>query len=817
VKAPPLSSKSASKLLLATLFVGLGQAPRASAQTTAPTPPAPPTTSPAAPTTAPARNFALAPELAGRRVEGIRIVGNHEVSSNVIMNVVRTREGEPFDPATVEEDYQRIFDLKRFANVEAKVEPTRTGVIVVFIVNEQKQVASIAFRGNNNVSTRDLQESAGISTGQSLDRFRLALARQSIQNLYRDKGYPYAHVEIPEEPLNTRGELIFNITEGPHVRVRKLDFIGRNSFTEDRLRDVVKTRYWIWIFRPGTFDPEMIEDDVAALRRFYTDHGFFDVKVGRKIIVSPDQTEVQVNFLIDEGPRYTVRNVLFQGNTTVGEAQLRKDLRMTTGQPWSEEFRDRDVREIVRAYSPYGFVYQEGTDSPDPDYLRITPRRVFTSEPTKFDLVYDIHEGKPFRLGRVIVKGNDKTQDKVVLREMRVSSGQLYNSAALTEAQDRIKSIPAFSSVKMTPIGDDPQSRDVLVEVTEARTAQFLIGAGVSSNGGIAGNLTYEQRNFDIGNWPDSWRDVFNERSFTGAGQNFRATFEPGTEFTNASVRFSDPYLFDQPYSFFNELYIRDRIREDYHEVRIGDRLGFGKRFDYVNSVLLTLRGEDVNVREIENPRDRAPQILQYAGHTTITSASIQYRRNTTKGGYLPYEGTDFQVGLEQYGALGGEAYFQKYTSSFNLYQNLYTDLLDRRTILNYHVETGFIPTNDAPFFEKFYGGGIGSIRGFEYRGISPRAGRFDDRIGGNFELAGGLELSFPIAGDIFRGVVFTDVGTVEPTVEIRNVRSSVGAGIRLILPFFGQAPLALDFAVPITQSKRDDTQIISFSFGVVP
>lgn len=759
----------------------------------------------------------VAPELKGRRVEAIRIVGNRAVSDNVIMNVVRTREGQPFDPATVEEDYQRIFDLKRFSNVEAKVEPTTTGgVIVVFIVTEERLIKSVVIRGNVAIDTKTISDTIDMHVGEAIDQFRIALAKQSVVNLYKDKNYPYAHVDIEEEPLRLHGDLIVNIIEGPKVRVRKVEFVGVHSFTQDRLRGVVKTRYWIWILRPGTLDPEQLEDDIGALRKFYTDHGFFDVRVGRKVIVSPDQTEVQVDFIIDEGRRYTVRNVLFQGNYSVPASKLRPELKVTDGRPWDSDTIERDVRSIVRAYSPFGFVYQPDLEVPNPDYLSVTPRRLFIKEPGKFDLIYDIHEGKPFHMGRVIVKGNDKTQQKVVLREMRVTPGQLYNSAALNEAQDRLKALPYFSSVSVTPIGDDPKVRDVLVDVKESKTAIFTVGAGINSNGGIVGDITYEQRNFDIANPPDALKDIFTDQAFSGAGQNLRINLEPGTIQSNASIRISDPYLFDQPYSGFDEAYLHDWLREQYDERHTGDAVGIGKRFDYIHSLLLTLRGEDVDIRSIQYEQDRPPQITDYAGHTTVTSAALQFRRNTTQGGALPYTGSDFTAGFEQFGALGGEAYFEKWTSGYNYYQTVYTDLLDRKTILDYHAQTGFI-TGDAPFFEKFFDGGIGTIRGFEYRGVSPRAGRFNDRVGGDFTLTGGLELSFPIAGEIFRGVVFTDLGTDDTNIQFGVIRSSVGAGIRLSLPFFGQAPLAVDFAVPITKDKYDNTQLISFSFGLIP
>ena len=741
-------------------------------------------------------------------------MGNTQVSTAIILNVVRTKPGDKFDPGTVQDDYQRIYSLKKFANVEAKAEPTKTGVIVTFIVSEQKQIREIRFQGNRRIDTPTLQQAVDIREGEAIDNFRINLARQAIEALYRDKNFPYAHVEVDRDRLTQTGVLVFKVVEGPNVRVRKVDFKGNNSFSSDRLRDAVQTKYWVWIFRPGTFDPASVDDDIAALRRFYDGKGFFDVRVGRRITESPDQSEIKVSFLIEEGLRYTIEKVSFRGNTSLTEEQLRQGLKMTEGKPYDEEYVQRDVRQLVRAYSPFGFIFQPASNSPD--YLRINPRKVFRREAGKVELVYDISEGKPFKLGRIIVKGNSRTQEKVVLREMRVASGQKYNSAEINDAAERLRATPYFDNALMTPIGEDPEVRDLLVDVVEEHTARFGVGAGINSNGGLGGLLSYEQRNFDIGNLPDSWTDAFSDRAFIGAGQNFRVTLEPGTRATNASVRFSEPWLFDQPYSFTGEVYYRDRLREHWRETRGGGRVSFGKRFNYVDSALLTLRAEDVNVYDIEDDAIRAPEILDLEGHSMLTSIGLQFRHDTTNRGMVPYRGTNTVVGWESYGALGGEFTFQKFTAGWNGYQTLYEDLLDRRTVLALRADAGWI-WGTAPFFERFYAGGIGTIRGFRFRGVSPRSGLDDDPVGGDFSITGSAEMSFPIYGETLRGVVFTDVGTVESEVEIGTIRSSVGAGIRLVLPIFGQAPVALDFALPMSKNSDDDTEWISFSFGIQP
>lgn len=751
-------------------------------------------------------------DLRGKPVEDVRVVGNMQVSTAVIRNLIRTREGTPYDPATVEEDYQRVFNMKRFANVVAHVEPTETGVVVVFIVSEQKQIKHISVRGNKDLGTLDIEAAIDLKPGEIVDRFRIAVAKQSIVNLYRGKNYPFTHVEILQEKLDRDGELVFNITEGPKVTVRMVNFIGNNSFTTDKLKDQIKTKHAIWIFRSGTLDMDTVDEDIAALRKFYEDHGFFDVRVGRKLTFSPDEHDVKVTFVIEEGKRYIVDRVEFKGNTSLTEVDLRGRMKLVEGMEFDNELLQRDIRELVKAYSPFGFIYMP--QSQNPDYLRIESKPVFFKEAGKVTIVFDIAEGKPFKMGRILIKGNAKTQDKIVLREMRVEPGAKYNSGEIADAQDRLRGTPFFTNVSMTPIGDDPEYRDLLVEVTEGRTASINVGAGVNSNGGIGANLTYEQKNFDITNWPSTWHDVISDRSFTGAGQTFRASLEPGTINTNASILFSEPYLFDQPYSFTAEAYLHNRNRDVYVETHTGGRVTFGKRFDYIWSTALTLRAEDVYIHDIDDPPIRAPEIVEADGHHTLTTAALTLRRNTTNRGFQLNRGTNTSLTYEYAGAMGGEYFYNKITAGWDGYVTLHEDMLDRRTILELHANAGWT-TNGIPFFERFYGGGIGSIRGFAFRGVSPRAGIAEDAIGGNFMVTGTAQISFPIVGDTFRGVVFTDVGTVESDIEIGTIRSSVGAGIRITLPMFGQAPIAFDVAYPITKEDQDETQWISFSLGM--
>lgn len=795
---------------------------------------------------------AVPKQLIGRPVVKVSVVGNAQVPTQVILNQVRTHVGSRFDPATVQADYQRIYGLNRFSDVQASVEPLGTGVNVIFKVTEQKLVHEVRFVGNFHISTDDLLKAINLKPGESLEPFRISLAKRNLLALYRERNFPFTHIDVSANVMSRTGNVVFHIVEGPYVRIRKIRFIGNHSFTYSKLNGQIQTTRWYWIFNAGTYDPSEVDDDVATLQRFYESHGFFDARVSRKLVFSPDESNLEIDFLIHEGVRYRVDKVSFVGNEKLSDANLRAGLKMILGRYFDADLVQRDLHTIVKDYSPYGYIYDP--QSNDPNYLQIgkpnypfVARVVYHPKPGTVELVWEINEGKPFRLGRIIVKGNSRTQEKVVLRYLHMAPGQLYNSGEIASALDRLRGTPYFDNITITPIGNAPNTRDLLVDVHEARTANFSVGAGVNSNGGVGGNISFVQKNFDIGNVPTSFRDILSDRAFIGAGQLFKVTFAPGTQVNDASILFSEPFLFDQPYSMTDQAYYQDWIREHWDERRAGGRITFGKQFNYVWSGSVTLRAEDVDINHIDdyepltnrkvvvdhgtnlprvNPHTgavvteyttrRAPEIIAAQGHHTLTTVGFGLRRDTTNHGPLAYKGTNASINYEYYGGMGGAYNFNKITAGFEAYQTVTNDLLDRRTVLGFHLNAGYIPEGayETPFFERFYGGGIGSLRGFEYRGVSPRAGRDLDPVGGNFFTTGTLELNYPIYGEGLRGVVFSDFGTVEPDIRIHTIRASVGAGIRLVLPFLGNAPLALDLAVPVSKSNEDQTQFFSFSFG---
>ncbi len=775
-----------------------------------------------------------AADAAGLPIVDISIVGNRRTSDAAVLNAIRSEVGQPLDLATVSDDYQRVYALRRFRRVDARYEAVplgnnRRGVRLVFEVEETLPVRAIRFRGNRAINDADLREiveqQAGFVAGESGDPLLLSFAVSAMERAYKQRNH--ALVRINAQRDEETGAVVFDIVEGPVVRVRNIDFLGADSFSERQLKGQIGTRVW-WPLNffgyNGRFDEAQLEQDVASVRRFYQqEQGYFDARVGRRVVWSADLSEVQIEFLIDEGPRYEIGTLAIEGNEKLSEAEIRRILReakVAPGQPYDRERLQAANRELVKAYSPFGLIYPENTPpgvQPDPDYLTIDVQPGFRLEPGVVDLTLVVDEGRAFTVGNIEVRGNDKTQDKVILRQFDLAPGQPYDSDAVSRATRRLQSSGYFNSVRVTPVRtdlNDDDERNLLIEVDERSTAILTFGGSVSSNGGVFGQIKYEQTNFDAFDFPGEFDDLFGE-AFTGGGQTLRISLEPGTTRTNASVSFFEPYFFDQPLGFGADAYYRTFRREQYRDTRGGGGVRFVPKFGRNLSIGIGLNGEDVRIYDLDEPdTDRAPEILAGRGHTTLTSVSANVGYTRVDSFINTSSGFKVDAAWETFGVLGGPS-FQKITAGANAFVPLYRDMRDRPTVFELRADAGAI-YNNAPFFERFYGGGFGSVRGFRFRGISPRSGPDDDAIGGDFSLTGSAAIGFPLYDETLRGVIFSDFGSVDDDPKLTTMRVSAGFGFRLTFQALGPVPIAFDFAWPLNSRDEDDEQVFSFSLGIL-
>jgi outer membrane protein insertion porin family len=359
------------------------------------------------------------------------------------------------------------------------------------------------------------------------------------------------------------------------------------------------------------------------------------------------------------------------------------------------------------------------------------------------------------------------------------------------------------------PFQQPPGFIDVDIAVTEARTGRLMFGVGVNSDAGVVGSIILEENNFDILRPPRSLADITSGLAWRGGGQSFRIEAVPGNEVSRYLVSWQDPFFLNTDFSFGTSGFYYTRFFQNWTEERLGGRLTLGRLLGNFWSLSGSMRLENVKMRDLDTPTP--PSLEAVRGDNFLSTARVALAHDTRDSSFLPTIGHLLEVSYEQ-----GIADFV-YPRAEVVASQFFTvrERPDGRGkhILQLRGQAGWTG-NDTPIFENFFAGGFQSFRGFEFRGVTPRSNAGVE-LGGEFLLLGTAEYMFPFtADDNIRGVVFTDVGTVEDEISIDNFRASVGAGLRLVIPAMGQAPIALDFAYPILKEDFDEKQIFSFYVG---
>jgi len=753
-------------------------------------------------------------EPAAPKVVAVQVEGNKEVSREAVLAHVKTRVGQPYSQQIVQADCSRLLKTGRFSGVEATRTPAEGGVIVTFLVAERPLVREVIFQGNKAFGAEELAKELTFAALDPLSDYAVQKGRRDLLRKYRGEGYYFVEVTVPAGPLQQR-RVVYSIAEGPKVHIRKLSFEGNEAFSHFRLRRQVSVSARVWPFVAGTLDMEELGASVNALRALYVREGYLDAEVGRRLSFSEDKRTVAVTFEIREGPRYRVHEVRFEGNRVFTDEELRGRIELEAGEALTALKLRRDTERVQDTYGEVGYIEARvGADKrfASPEAPLPAWAQEMDEPPALVNLVFTIEEGGQFRVGRVDVRGNTLTQDRVIRRQLRFYPGQLFNAVAVENSRRRLLESRLFEEVDILRVGEAPDVRDVVVRVTEGRTAEFVVGAGVSSSSGLLGNISFRQRNFDLFGWPDSAKEFWSGQAFKGAGQTLEVVAEPGTELMRFHASWFEPALFDQPYALGTKAFLFTRGRETYDEQRYGGVVSLGHPFRNRWYGELSGRLEGVEIDDLDF--DAPPEVVEVDGTHALVGLEGSLTRDRTDSRWLPSTGDRFRLSYEQ---VVGDFEFGRAVGEYRIYRTVYLDATDRKHIVAGRLKAGHL-FGDAPVFERFYGGGLGSVRGFEYRGISPRSAGTDEPIGGDTMFFAGAEYTFPIVGTMregaLRGVVFLDSGTVEEAFEITTYRAAAGFGLRWTVPALGPVPIQLDFAWPLRKDDEDDTQIFSFSLG---
>jgi len=677
-------------------------------------------------------------------------------------------------------------------------------------------IKSIEFEGNRKFKAHVLRERLGFELGERLDPFLAEGGRQTIAEVYRKIGYPSVEVSLDRERL-TAGHLLYRIDEGPRVQIAALDFVGNDAFRSRTLKEVVKTKEKKWLFWPSYYTEEAVAEDVERLREFYYGRGYLDYKITAQTEFTADGEKIDVVFTIAEGSVYRVTDIILSGNTRFGKEQLREKVELQAGDVYLKAEADRGARAMTQLYREQGYVDAGIRQSP-----KFTPKQ----DDHLVAVEYQITEGRQFRIGRIDVTGNEQTKDKVVRRvldEYGFTPGELYNAKIAPKEgggllEKYVQRAATAQSAVIRPVNppeEDPNRKDVRVDIEEGMTGMVRPGVGFSSDHGVIGQLIYQQRNFDISDWPGSLDEWFRPwRAFRGAGQILNISLEPGTRYSQYYVNFVDPYWRDMPVSFDVSGRLWERFRESYDEKRLKGAFGFEQRLESNWRRSIGFRAENVGVEDLDF--DAPQEIREFEGSTQLFGARFGAGVMDVDDRYDPSRGHSINAFYEQ---ATGDDTFGVLEGTFIRYFPLHEDVLGRKTVLAFKVLGGTM-AGAAPPFEKFYAGGSGhyGLRGFEYRGVSTRGLQTNvpdpvrkDPIGSDWIFLAGTELTVPLVGENFNALFFLDSGTV----DTGSYRLSIGAGIEIKVPqIFGNVPMRFELATPLLRDEEDETQIFSFSGG---
>lgn len=383
--------------------------------------------------------------------------------------------------------------------------------------------------------------------------------------------------------------------------------------------------------------------------------------------------------------------------------------------------------------------------------------------------------------------------------------------------------LPGMSVDPQMPLSLDPNlpnypegTVDVFIDGTETQTGRLMIGFGVNSDAGVVGNVVVDERNFDWTRLPTSWEDVRNGSALRGAGQRFRIDASPGSEVNRYLVSFQEPYLLDRPISLGLSGSYFDRNYRDWNEQRIGGRISLGHQWvERDLSATIAYRGENVNISDINGsaffpPPNGVPELVEMNGENVLHGFRLSLINDTRDSAFLATQGHYFEIGGEM---VVGTFDYPRADIDFRQYWMLH-ERPDHsgRHVLSYSTTFGVTGKN-TPVYENFFAGGFATLRGFDFRGASPIVNGLE--VGGQFQWLNSVQYLFPVtADDMLHGVAFCDFGTVEQDVTIKDFRVAPGIGARITVPAMGPAPIALDFAFPVSYAPTDDREVFSFSMG---
>jgi len=798
-------------------------------------------------------------------VASIQVEGNRRVEIETIRSYFKPGPGGRLDQAAIDDGLKALIQTGLFQDVKIN----QAGGHLVVTVIENPVINRVAFEGNKKIKDEQLSAEVQSKPRGTLSRPMVQSDALRIAEIYRHSGRYDVRVDpqIIEQP-NNRVDLVFTITEGVKTGVKSIQFIGNNTYSSYRLKDIIKTHesnLLSFLASGDVYDPDRVEADRDLIRRYYLKHGFADVQVVAALTeYDPEKKGFLVTFKIEEGQQYRVASVNFQSSIpTLDGNSLSSYSHVYVGSLYNAEALEKSVEEMQIEASRRGYAFAV-----------VHPRGDRNFDAHTVSITFGIDEGPRVYIERINIRGNTRTRDYVIRREFDVSEGDAYNRALVDRAERRLKNLDFFKTVKITTEPGSSTDRVVLdVDVEEKSTGDFSVSGGYSTTQGALAEVSVSERNF------------------LGRGLFAKASVTYGQYARGVSLSFVEPYLLDYRVALGLDVFYREQLANSYisygtKTIGFSPRLGFALREDlslqlryslyqqqitlpyqldncnnlagpaffptpaYINQVLggVDPTGNAQNgllpgcLADGESSLPVRQELANGAEWTSAIGYTLNY--NTLDNNKNPTDGllVDFK---QDFAGVGGDVSYLKSAIDAKYYTPLVGDLVGL-----VHLQTGMlnqVGSNNLRMLDQFQMG-PNLVRGFAPNGIGPRDLTFfpytgtGDALGGTKYWGASAELQMPfwfLPKEVgLKGAVYADAGSLwdyqgptswAATGEINGlvngspckcamvyddtnvIRTSVGVGLIWASPF---GPLRFDYAIPITKGKYDVVQEFKFGGG---
>ncbi len=806
------------------LLVSLLAAPLAAAQPAEPgeAPPQP------APEPAPAAEPA-APTPASFEVKKVVFRGNRKVEDDALRVNLRTVEGATLTADMLREDVRSIWRTGFFEDVQVETTTAPDGVIVIFALKEKPSVRKIYVTGHEEVGLSKVNEVLDLKREQILDLAKVKKNAEKIREVYVQRGFYMADVPYEIRRVSPNEvDIYFRVQENSKVEVRRVNFVGNKAVPDEELRAVMLTQeaeLLSFVTSAGTYREDAFQRDLLLIQSHYMDRGYVNAKVGEpKLELSPDKRSLYITISIDEGEQYRIGRIDVQGDLLEKKTVYTNRISSKTGELFNKSKLGQDMQELTDLYKDRGFAY-----------VNVAPNTNVDDKARTVDIVFEIQKGSEVYFERINIRGNTKTRDKVVRRELRVYEGDLYNQTRLDLSKRRATALGFFDRVDLsTKRGESDDKMEVNIEVAERQTGAFQVGAGFSSVESFILQAQISQNNL------------------FGRGQLLQLQAQLSGLRRLFMLQFEEPYFLDTNWTFGFNLFNQLRYYYSFTRQAYGGSLTWGYMLVDDLRLFLTYTLEDVNVDTSRRNRfysvSYGPSLPQgslanlvRSGLTSSARVSLSYdtrdNRLFTRSGWYNQASVDFAEP-----AIFSENQFTRYDATVRYFYPLWGPF-----VLRLKGEMGLIQSRDpqgVPIFERYFVGGIFDVRGFRPYSLSPQIRapqvqapdtRLENyKIGGNLQVVGKAEIEFPIIEKVgIRAVFFSDVGNAynledqycrlrpanpHPSVDpcqkyptLNNLRASWGFGFRWFSPI---GPLRFEWGLPFRPLPGEESVVFEFTIG---